>query len=100
LHYRFYLSFDITTNSGNKIIFAHLWKTADCPSLSYASAPTAAGNLAGLTAYYGFWIDWNGNGNFADDVDFSGDVKQLHLARRTEFNYRPADGKYIASDKH
>lgn len=37
----FNLSFDIITNSGNKIIFVHLWKLADYPSLSYSAAPTA-----------------------------------------------------------
>lgn len=38
----FNLSFDIITNSGNKVIFVHLWKLEDYPSLSYANAPTAA----------------------------------------------------------
>lgn len=38
----FNLSFDIITNSGNKVIFVHLWKLEDYPSLSYSSAPTAA----------------------------------------------------------
>lgn len=38
----FNLSFDIITNSGNKVIFVHLWKLEDYPSLPYSSAPTAA----------------------------------------------------------
>jgi Secretion system C-terminal sorting domain len=34
----FNLAFDVITNSGNKIIFVHLWKTPDYPSYNYNQA--------------------------------------------------------------
>ena len=40
--------------------------------VSYPFAVTVNSNLSGATVYYGFWIDWNNNGNFADDVDAFG----------------------------
>lgn len=38
----------------------------------YPFTVTVNGNLAGLTVYYGFWFDWNNNGNFTDDHDLFG----------------------------
>jgi Secretion system C-terminal sorting domain len=54
------LSFDIVTNSGNKIIFIHLWNQANYPSLNYGCnqcQPTAA-NLINTIA--NFVIDNSG----------------------------------------
>jgi hypothetical protein len=34
----FNLAFDIITNSGNKIIFVHLWKAANYPNYNYNQA--------------------------------------------------------------
>ncbi|MEO7313155.1 MAG: T9SS type A sorting domain-containing protein [Chitinophagaceae bacterium] len=39
---------------------------------TYNFSVTMNSNVPGTRVYYGLWIDWNNNGNFADDVDGNG----------------------------
>ena len=64
-------------------------------------------NLAGLTAYYGLWFDWNNNGDFTDDVDYnlspafySGNTTTTGSVKSVPVSVMPSDQPSIVDNNY